>query len=103
VEQTVTLAPTLQDRVLNRQRLAADIAKLKTEMDDESEAIKNEMMRLGLETLTDIPGWTPTLSVRERSTLDKTELISQGVSTAQIKAATKTSTYTQLDVREKKG
>jgi hypothetical protein len=91
----------LQISLETRQALALQKKDIEQRMDRESEFIKAEMIRLGVDSV-EVGDWVPTLSVKERKTLDKVELVQQGVTTAQIERATKVSTYVQLDVRAKK-
>jgi hypothetical protein len=91
----------LEARVENRQRLTAMKKEIEKQLDAETDAIKNELAAMGLDEL-EVGNRLVTLQIRDRSTLDKTELISLGVTTDQIKRATKISTYLQLDVRDKK-
>lgn len=91
----------LQTRVENRQRLAAMKKEIEKQMETETDAIKNEMAVLGLDEMP-VGDYDLTLQIRDRSTLDKAELIALGVSTETIKKATKVSTYMQLDVRVRK-
>ncbi len=97
--QTQTIG--LQTRVENRQRLVAMKKEIEKQIDDDTEAIKDELTALGVDDL-DVGDYTVTLQVKDRATLDKGELVSLGVSTDLIKRATKVSTYLQLDVRAKK-
>jgi intracellular sulfur oxidation DsrE/DsrF family protein len=97
----ITDALVLTMALDTRQTLAAEIKALQADMDAASAVVKAELIRLGVDTY-DCGDWTPTLSVKERKTLDKVELVQQGVTTAQIERATKVSTYVQLDVRAKK-
>jgi 2-hydroxychromene-2-carboxylate isomerase len=91
----------LEARVENRQRLTAMKKEIEKQIDTETDAIKNELAAMGVDEL-EVGNRLVTLQIRDRSTLDKTELISLGVTTDQIKRATKISTYLQLDVRDKK-
>jgi hypothetical protein len=91
----------LDFRIENRQRLTAMKKEIEKQIDDETKGIKESMEAAGLVDY-DAGDVVATLSMRERATLDKTELISLGVSTDLIKRATKVSTYIQLDVRGKK-
>lgn len=98
---TQTTSPTIEQRLETRARLAAMRAEIDKQLDAENGAIKDYLMDAGLETV-DAGDYTATLSINTRSTLDKTLLIDQGVTTDQIKRATKTSTFAKLDVRKKK-
>ncbi len=99
MEQTLSLdiAATIE----NRQRLVGMKKEIERQIDLDTEAIKRVMVEEEKESV-EAGEFTATLTVRERATLDKTELISQGVTTEQIKRATKVSTYVQLDVRARK-
>lgn len=88
-------------RVDNRQRLVAMQKEITRQIDVETDCLKNELAALGIDAI-DVGTHVVTLQVRDRKTLDKGALIEQGVTVAQIERATKTSTYTQLDVRERK-
>lgn len=103
MEQVIenTPLPNLEARVENRQRLSLMKKEIEKQIEADTEAIKDELAALGLDE-TEVGDYKVTLSVRDRATLDKTELISQGVTTEQIKRATKVSTYLQLDVRARK-
>lgn len=92
---------SIDDRIENRQRLVQMKKEIEKQIDAETETIKDSMMAAGLENY-DAGDFEAKLTVRDRSTLDKTELVSQGVTTEQIARATKVSTYVQLDVRGKK-
>ena len=100
-----TIAPTtsltLEDRFELRQRLAATKDAIERELKETNEAIKDEMIRQGIDEYT-VGDQKLVLSVRPgRRTLDRAELIAQGVSVALIDAATKQGKeYTQLDVRK---
>lgn len=98
----LTTTPTLEllARVARRQALAAEIKSLQEEMDVESALIKADMMAQGIDSL-DAGEWTAALTLRERKTLDKGELVALGVSTETIAKATKVNEYVQLDVRKK--
>jgi hypothetical protein len=93
----------LETRVENRQRLTAMKKEIEKQLEDENNAIKNEMVALGLDELQ-VGEHKLVLSTRDgRSTLDKTELMSLGVSAEQIQKATKTGDpYLQLDVKKAK-
>ena len=93
--------PELQLLVENRQKLVAMKKEIEKQIEDATSTIKDDMIERNVMEL-EVGDYKLTLQLRDRSTLDKTELVSMGVSTDVIKKATKTSTYTQLDVREKK-
>lgn len=99
----LTNTPTLafELRVENRQRLISMKREIEKQIEGDTDAIKNELAALGVDDL-DVGDYTVTLQIRDRSTLDKGELVALGVSTDVIKRATKVSTYMQLDVRAKK-
>lgn len=92
---------SLQILVETRQRLVNMQKQIELQIKDATEAIKNELAASGQEK-AEIGNYVVTLSVRERATLDKGELVALGVSTETIAKATKTSSYVQLDVRGKK-
>jgi hypothetical protein len=104
MKQTLDIADALQLQLTleQRQHLVMQIKTLTAELDPLNDYIKAEMIRLGVDVIDEFDNWTPTLTVKERKTLDKVELVQQGVTTAQIERATKVSTYVQLDVRAKK-
>ena len=103
MEQTVTTELTLEDRIANRQRLIAMKAEIEKQLEEEKAAILAEYAERDIEAFPIDETHDLVLSVRSRSTLDKTELISQGVTTEQIKKATKQGKdYFQLDPRERK-
>ncbi len=101
MEQITALTPELTATIENRQRLVSMKKEIERQIDLDTEAIKNEMVAAGIDAY-DAGEYTAALTVRERATLDKTELVNLGVSTELIKRATKVSTYVQLDVRGKK-
>ena len=96
LEQTASLALHVEQR----QKLVEMKKEMERQIDAETTAIADELASRGLDTLQ-LDDWTVRLQVRERNTLDKTALVNLGVSTETIKAATKTSTYTQHDVRKR--
>lgn len=98
---TPALGLTIEERIEHRQRLTAMKAEIEKQIDAETEAIKSHLIDNDLMSL-DAGEFTASLTIRNRETLDKARLIDQGVTTAQIRAATKSSTYAQLDVRKKK-
>lgn len=89
---------TLEEHILLRQHLSEMKKELEKQLEAENDIIKGEMEEKGL-TEVEAGDYAAVLSVRERSTLDKTELISMGVTTEQIKRATKVAMYLQLDVK----
>ena len=99
MEQTLSLELTAT--IENRQKLLGMKKEIERQIDLDTKAIK-DVMEAACEDVYEAGDYTATLTVRERATLDKTELISQGVTTEQIKRATKVSTYVQLDVRTRK-
>ena len=96
LEQTASLALHVEQR----QKLVEMKKEMERQIDAETTAIADELASRGLDTLQ-LDDWTVRLQVRERKTLDKTALVNLGVSTETITQATKTSTYTQLDVRKR--
>ena len=101
MEQINTPALELVATIEDRQRLIGMKKEIEAQIDAHTATIKAELIAVGQDTY-DAGDYTATLTVRERATLDKTELISQGVTTEQIKRATKVSTYVQLDIRARK-
>lgn len=99
LQQSPTL--TIEERVENRQRLVAMKAEIEKQIDAETEYLKEYLMENDLVALS-AGEYQVNLTIRTRDTLDKARLVDQGVTTQQIKAATKSSTYAQLDVRKKK-
>ena len=91
----------LDAQIALRQKLSEMKKEIEKQLNTANEAIKVEMEEQGL-TVAGEGDYEAVLSLRDRSTLDKTELISQGVTTEQIKNATKIATYLQLDVRKRK-
>ncbi len=75
--------------------------EIEKQIDAHTATIKAELIAVGQDTY-DAGEFIATLTVRDRATLDKTELVALGVSTELIKRATKMSTYVQLDVRARK-
>jgi hypothetical protein len=99
----LTNIPTLalELRVENRQRLISMKKEIEKQIEVDTDAIKNELAALGVDDL-DVGDYAVALQIRDRSTLDKGELVALGVSADVIKRATKVSTYMQLDVRLRK-
>jgi hypothetical protein len=95
-----TLEATLSPLLERRLQLKATEALTKRELETVNDEIKNALVQAGeLDVVVD--GQRVTLDMeREKSTLDKQRLLELGVSTEQIKRATKVSTYVQLDVRK---
>ena len=101
-ELNASPSTTIESRLENRIRLAAMRAEIDAQLEAENDAIKEYLIDAGLDTVA-VGDYTATLSINTRSTLDKTALVEAGVTTDQIKRATKTSTFAKLDVRKKKG
>lgn len=101
LSQTPSFALTLEDRFALRQRLVAMKDEIDQQLKDENEAIKLDMLRLGVDEYP-VGDEKFVLSVRNgRASLDKGELVALGVSTDTIARATKHGDpYTQLDVRK---
>lgn len=103
IEQTQTVATGLEEIVLNRQRLAKEIKELQALVDNHTQSIKEQMLEEGVTDL-EVAGFKISLNpYATRESLDKTLLVEQGVTTDQIKAATKETVYQRLDIREVKG
>jgi hypothetical protein len=100
VELSQVVELSLEEQILLRQNLSEMQKEIGRQLEAANTAIKAEMEEQGLTEAT-AGDYQAVLSLRDRSTLDKTELISQGVTTEQIKRATKIATYLQLDVRKK--
>lgn len=98
----LTPTPWLLQAIETRRHLQQVVKAAEAELARATDDLKNELLAQGLDT-ADVGNYIVTLSVRERSSLDKGALVALGVSTDVIAKATKTSSYTQLDVREKKG
>jgi len=97
---TVTsLETAITPLVETRQELKAKVAALEAQIDSINDDIKTTLVNAGeLEVLA--AGHKVTLNMAaERSTLDKQRLLELGVTTDQIKAATKTTTSIVLNVR----
>lgn len=89
----------LAAKVTERQGAVAIREELQKEIDLVSDEIKAEMADRGVprvETL-DIP-WIPMVVVSHRVTLNKTKLLSAGVTVAQIEAASEETEVVQLRV-----
>jgi len=94
---------TLEDRVRNRQRLKAEIKDLEEVVERENAEIKAECQRLGITDYLVDGKWRVDYNpFSTKTTLDKTALVELGVTTEQIKQATKETTFEKLDVREVK-
>lgn len=95
----LTLEETLTPLVTTRQELKAQIARLEAQVDSINDGIKTTLVNAGeLEVVA--AGHKVTLNMAaERSTLDKQKLLEQGVTTEQIKKATKVTTSILLNVR----
>lgn len=92
----------LQELVINRQRLAQEVRDLNEIIDAHTKQIKDLMLEAGVTDL-EIDKFSITLNpYATRDSLDKTLLVEQGVTTEQIKAATRTTIYQRLDIREVK-
>lgn len=93
-----TLAPLLETRAVLKQNEKTIAQALEAVNDD----IKTALVQAGVFEIT-VDGHRAVLDMeRQKSTLDKTKLLEQGVTTDQIKAATKVSTHIQLDVYKAK-
>lgn len=90
----------LQTAIDLRQSLIEERKALETEIDTQTSLIATELSERGLDTLQ-LGDWTVRHQTRERTTLDKGRLVELGVSTATIEAATRRTTYRQLDIRKK--
>ncbi len=95
----LSLEEILTPLVTTRQDLKAQIAALEKQTDNINDDIKTTLANAGV-TEIEVAGHKVTLNLAsERSTLDKQKLLEQGVTTDQIKAATKTTTSVLLNVR----
>lgn len=94
-----SLETALAPLVETRQALKAQVAALEAQIDSINDDIKTTLVNAGeLEVLA--AGHKVTLNMAaERTTLDKQKLLEQGVTTEQIKKATKTTTSILLNVR----
>ena len=112
LDQTASLTPEqvllqeLAENVENQQRLKAEVKDLEEIITAHADEIKARLIALqqsevvvntnrGVYKLTYNP-------FAERESLDKTLLVEAGVTTEQLKRATKTTQYVRLDVREVK-
>lgn len=98
---TQTLDLTLEERIELRARAKASIAALEQEVKEHDAWIKEALFDLP-EQRFETDDYTATVTVSSRQTLDKMNLIEQGVSTEQLKAATTSTMFDKLDVRKKK-
>lgn len=102
---TMKLATSLElelaQRLETRARLALMLKEIQAQLDTENEAIKDYMIEAELQTLA-AGGYTASLSVQTRQSLDKVKLVDAGVTIDQIKVATTTTTFAKLDVRKQK-
>jgi hypothetical protein len=97
-----SLAAILAPLVDTRQELKAQIAQLEAHVDSINDEIKTTLVNAGELEVT-AAGHKITLDMEaEKSSLDKQKLVEAGVSTDQIKKATKVTTYIKLDVRKVK-
>lgn len=103
-ELTQTVEPSLEailgPLVERRQSLKAEISSSEAAIDELNDEIKTTLVQAGVLEVV-VAGHKVTLDPeREKSTLDKRLLLEQGVTTEQLKRATKVSTFVQLDVRK---
>lgn len=97
-----SLETILTPLVETRQELKAQIAKLEAQVDSINDEIKTTLVNAG-ELEVSAAGHKLTLDMEaEKSSLDKQKLVEQGVTTEQIKKATKVTTYIRLDIRKVK-
>lgn len=91
---------SLESRLEQRAKLQTIIDEATEQLKAENDAIKDELMRLGVDELI-VGDQKIVLSVRRgRASLDKGKLVELGVSTEVIEQATKHGAdYLQLDVR----
>ena len=101
MEQVNTPTLDLTLTIANRQRLVAMKQEIEKQIEADTTTIKDAMIG-ACEDTYDAGEYLATLTVRERATLGKAELVAYGVSTELIKRATKVSEYIQLDVKAKK-
>lgn len=103
LSNTVAPALTLDERLLNIQRLKKIIAEADAQLTVEVSTAKDDMARQGLDSYT-VGDSVFVLTPKDgKKTLDKAELVALGVSTETIAKATKTGKeYLQLDVRKVK-
>lgn len=89
-EAQLLLECELSEQLQQRQDMLSVIAELQSQVDAIDEQVKERMMREGCYKLTvnDLP--VTLTEIAGRQTLDKKLLVEQGVTTEQIKAATKT-------------
>lgn len=104
---SLEVTQTLQTLLAERQEIKGEIERLQSVLDTINGGIKDAVASgdtLKTEiTLEDGKVYSVTYNpVAERESLDKQLLVEQGVSTTQIKAATKTTTFEKLDIREVK-
>jgi hypothetical protein len=97
-----SLEQVLAPLVDTRQELKAQITLLEAQVDAINDNIKTTLVTAG-ELEVSVPGYTVTLDMEaQKSSLDKQKLVQAGVTTEQIKRATKVTTYIKLDVRKQK-
>lgn len=102
LKQTVEpdLATILSPKLARRQELKAQITMMEAECDAINDEIKTELVTHG-ELTAAVDGFNVTLTMdAKKDTLDKHKLLEQGVTTDQLKAATKTTTFVKLDIRK---
>lgn len=103
-EQDITIKPTVRKKLLTALRtyaeLRVDLKAIEAAMDKQKGTIGAIREEIGEQSLG-LEGFTVTLVAGVRSTLDKAKLIAQGVTVAQIEAATTTKPtkpYTKITV-----
>lgn len=105
-----TLEVTLEPLVTARQDVSAQITLLEGQKREVSDEIASAMLAAGTEKVQ-VGQYSLTFSAQERRTIDKAALklalVERGVPTSVIEAAIgvseKVSSFTKLDVRERKG
>lgn len=96
----VSLEAVLAPLVDTRQELKARIAALDAQVESINDEIKTTLVNAG-ELEVRVGDMNVVLDMEaEKASLDKQKLLEAGVSTDQIKKATKVTTYIKLDVRK---
>jgi hypothetical protein len=94
------LATILAPKLARRQELKAQITLMEAECDGINDEIKTTLVTNDTLSVL-VEGYNVTLTLdAKKDSLDKHKLLEEGVTMAQLKAATKTSTFTKLDIRK---
>jgi glycerol-3-phosphate O-acyltransferase len=99
----LTLEQTLAPLIEERQSLATVKSQAEKRIDELSKDIKTRMMQAGEVSLPNVSGFKVELKPNERVSLVREKLLEQGVTLAQIEAATVTQTFEpKIDIRAAK-